>query len=518
MARQEIDTQIFKKAQKNRDGILYVGANDGMLHAFDTTNNGAEVMAYIPSMLFSSGTASDGLHYLTDPDYVHSFYVDLGLTIIDTYISTTSGGLGSPSWTTVLAGGLRAGGKGVFALDVTNPSFTNNSTSAESTVLWEFDDSDSADMGFSYSAPKIVLLNNDEWAVLFGNGYNSANGAAALIILYIEKGVDGTWGANDFEVISTGVGDAINPNGLGQITAVDLDNDDVVDRVYGGDLQGNVWAFDLSDTSETMWDVAYKSGSVAKPLFTATPNVPPSPSATLQQVTVKGAVTRTETTTLANQPNVLVLFGTGQYLTTADPSNTDLQTFYGVWDAGTDELGKDDLVEQTLLGTSTTSIRVMSDNGVDYNVATPSSGEFGWYFNLPDTGERVIVDPIVRGSQVIFATLIPDANVCSDGGGSGWIMVLDAENGGEPTGGGIDFNNDGNFDTDSSGNYVAGVKFNAGIPAGLGLLGDFLYVTGTGGSSGSGGSGGGGGNTSKAGLQNISDSLTGRISWQELID
>ena len=503
----------FQEAQKNRAPRLYVGANDGMLHGFDASSSGgSEVMAYIPSMLFSSGTSADGLHYLTDPAYIHQYYVDAPVTVLDAYINKSTGGLGSPSWTSVLAGGLRAGGKGVYALDVTSPTFANNATAAQSTVLWEFGENDSSDIGFVYGAPRIVLLNNDEWAVVIGNGFNSTNGTASLLILYLEGGIDGTWSTSDFKVISTGVGNSGNPNGIGQITTVDLNNDGVTDRVYGGDLFGNVWAFDLSSSSATAWDVAYSG----QPLYVATPNVPPTPSTTLQPITVEGAVTRTETTTAANQPNVLVLFGTGQYLTTADPADTDQQTFYGVWDAGTSNVGKDDLVEQSLLGTSTTSIRVMSDNTVDYNEATPSSGEFGWYFDLPATGERVIIDPLVRGSQVIFATLIPDTDVCSDGGGDGWIMVLDAENGGEPTGGGIDFNNDGTFDTDGSGNYVAGVKFTSGIPAGLGLLGDFLYVTGTGGSGGS--SGGSASNTSKGSLKNISDLLRGRISWQELVE
>ena len=151
----------FKTAQASRKGVLYVGAKDGMLHAFDTTNNGDEIMAYVPAALFSSGVASEGLHYLSDPNYTHKYYVDLSATVSDAYINTSTGGLGSPNWTTVLVGGLRGGGQGVFALDVTNPnSFSNTDAAAQNTVLWEFTDTTPADtstndMGFSVSEPRI---------------------------------------------------------------------------------------------------------------------------------------------------------------------------------------------------------------------------------------------------------------------------------------------------------------------------------------------------------------------------
>lgn len=495
----------------NRPGVVYVGANDGMLHAFNADNIGTEIMAYVPNSLFSSASAPSGLHYLTDPAYTHSYYVDLPVAVSDAYISTSSGGLGSKNWTTVLAGGLRAGGQGVFALDVTSPSaFTYGSeTGAQNTVLWEFDSGDSSFVGFTYGEPKISLMNNGEWAVIFGNGYNSANGEAAVIILFIEEGVDGTWSPGDFRVLETDSGSVGDNNGIGQITLVDLTSDGVVDRVYGGDLKGNLWAFDVSATNDSSWDVAYNSGS-RKPLFTAS-DQEPSPS-TIQQVTVKAAITRTETTTDINKPNVLVLFGTGQYLTTADPTNTDVQSFYGVWDAGQPQIRKDSLVEQSLLGTSTADLRVMSDLTVNYQDTGLSSGTYGWFFDLPSSGERVIVNPLVRGAQIIFGTIIPDTAVCSDGGGSGWLMVLDAQNGGEPTGGGIDVNNDGNFDSSDqlAGNFVAGQRFTNGLLVGIGVLGNLLYQSGTGGT--------GAGSISTLALEELPTADVGRLSWQELVE
>ena len=507
----------FVEAKKNRKGIVYVGAGDGMVHGFDTTASGAEVMAYIPNALFDDSSANTGLHYLTNPNYTHKYYVDLSLAAGDAFITTSSGGLGTPSWTTVLVGGLRAGGKGVFALDVTDASFPNSDTGANSTVLWEFDDGDSAFVGFSYSNPRIVYLNNNKWAAILGNGYNSADGDAALLILYLEGGVDGTWSTSDYEIIETQSGDSGNVNGLGQVTVVDLNSDLIADRVYAGDIKGNLWAFDISSDNSNDWKVAYPSTGTPDPLFSTSTGRP---------ITVKGAITRTETTTSANEPNVLVLLGSGQYLVTADTSNTDVQAFYGVWDAGTANLDENDLIEQDLIeASSDETVRVMDDVHPNY-AATPSSGDFGWFYQLNDPnemgdsfdstnrGERVVIDPVVRGEQIFFATLIPGGDVCSDGGGSGWLMVLDAENGGEPTGGGIDLNNDGNFDSNDqiSGKFVAGVKFTNGLPAGLGFLGgtDTLYISGTGGV--------GAGSITTQGIQALPDADIGRLSWQELVE
>lgn len=507
----------FKAAQASRKGVVYVGGNDGMLHAFDTSASGAEIMAYVPSALYSSGTAENGLHYLSDPDYVHRYYVDSSVNVGDAFIYTTSGGLGSRDWTTVLVGGLRGGGKGMYALDVTTPSFGyGDETGAEQTVLWEFNESDIinsgsglSELGFTFSKPKISLMNNGKWAVIFGNGYNSAHGEASLIILYIEEGLDGTWSTSDYEIIRTGVGNATTPNGLGQVTLVDLDGDIVVDYIYAGDIRGNLWAFDVQGTSG--WGVAHGAGT---PLFTATDDVPQT-AGTLQQITVKAAITRTETTVPGNLPNVLVIFGTGQYITSADPTNIDDQSLYGVWDAGQGNLDKDNLVEQSLLNEATaesTGLRVMSDNSVTYADTGTSSGVYGWYFDLPVDGERLNIDPVVLGEQVLFGTIIPDSDPC-DAGGSGWIMVLDTQNGGEPTGGGIDVNADGTFDAADqvSNKFVAGVKLGDGLLVGLGILGNTIYASHSGGGAGAGSINA----DTKVGPRPTSN--VGRLSWKELV-
>lgn len=508
----------FKAAQNTRKEVVYVGANDGMLHAFDTSASGAEIMAYVPSTLFSSGTAESGLHYLTDPAYVHRYYVDATVNTGDAFVLTSSGGgIGSRDWATILVGGLRGGGKGLFALDVTDPSFSNSDTDAANHALWEFNESDIinsgtslSELGFTFSKPKITLMNNGKWAVIFGNGYNSDHGEASLIILYIEEGLDGTWTAgSDYEVIRTGVGNTSTPNGLGEVTLVDLDGDIVVDYIYAGDIRGNLWAFDVTGSSG--WQVAHGAGT---PLFTATDNIPQTPG-TMQQITVKAAITRTETSTPTNYPNVLVIFGTGQYLTTADPTNTDDQSLYGVWDAGQGNLDRNNLVEQSLTNGATaptTGLRVMSDNTVTYADSGAGSGVYGWFFDLPDDRERLNIDPIILGDQVLFGTIVPDADPC-DVGGTGWIMVLDTQNGGEPTGGGIDVDGDGDFDADDqiSGDYVAGVKLGDGLLVGLGILGNTIYASHAGGGAGAGSIN----SDIKVGPRPTAD--TGRLSWKELI-
>ncbi|HHJ80728.1 MAG TPA: hypothetical protein ENJ65_03750, partial [Candidatus Tenderia electrophaga] len=144
----------FVSAYEDRDGIIYVGANDGMLHGF-SESTGEEVIAYIPNSVFDSSTGK-GLHYLTDPDYSHSYYVDLSPTVADVYLN-------SSAWKTVLVGGLRAGGRGIFALDVTyrtNSAASNPFTDANAAnkVLWEFDSSDNSNLGYTFAKPTIALM------------------------------------------------------------------------------------------------------------------------------------------------------------------------------------------------------------------------------------------------------------------------------------------------------------------------------------------------------------------------
>lgn len=432
----------FRSSNVSRTPVVYVGSNDGMLHGF-LANTGQEVLAYAPNKLFSN-QPSEGMHYLTDPNYDHRYYVDLAPTVADAYLNS--------SWRTVLIGGYRAGGRGLFALDVTNPS-TFSEENADDTVLWEFTSDNDIDLGYSFSKPTMALMENGKWAAIFGNGYNDlGSGAAKLYILFLEQGLDGTWTlGSDYLKISTGVGTTTNRNGLSTPVLVDSNADGKVDRIYAGDLMGNLWAFDVSSTTQSSWDVAYKQGTTPKPLFNAT-----NSSGVVQPITSKPTVARNPqvTTATGNKPNILVYFGTGQYLITGDKSNTATQTFYGVWDNGGPVSGlprtRTNLVSQTLdVDHSTSDLRVTSDNSVNF------SSQYGWYFDLPTSRERVITDPKVRGEYVFFTTLIPDTGTC-DAKGEGWLMGLKLANGGSASKPVFDSNNDGKVNQDDE-IYVSGI-------------------------------------------------------------
>ncbi len=452
-----------------REGMVYVGSNDGMLHAFKSCENignacsgaGEEVFAYIPNLVYSD-KKEEGLHYLaeqTKPNtYGHRYYVDLSATSADAFINN--------SWKTLLLGGLRGGGKGIFALDITDPSSVGFATAAP---LWEFTHND---LGFTFSEIRIARMNNGKWAAIFGNGYNSdplGDGKAKLFIVYL----DGSNLANPI-IIDTGVGSMVNNdcsdansdcNGLSSPAVADLNADGSIDRAYAGDLHGNMWAFDLTDSSATpSWRVAHGAVTPA-PLFTAC-RTSPCTLAGRQPITTKPALARHRTQrSHVTEPNLMVFFGSGQYLAIGDNYTTNQQTFYGVWDSGRSNgnLDRANLVEQTL-GTDTTtvagntvSVRTINTTpatSVDY-ITTP---EYGWYIDLPTTRERVAVTPHAIGKFVFFNTMIPSTNVC-DAGGTGWLMSVSQFDGTDATFPIIDLNADGNFD---SNDYV-----NSATPVGL---------------------------------------------------
>ena len=425
----------YRLANAARPGVIYVGGNDGMLHGF-AQSSGNEILGYIPNALYSTG-ALDGMHYLSDPAYTHRYSVDLTPSVADAYIKSTPAG--ATSWKTILVGGLRGGGRGLFALDVTNPALFSEALSAPAkTVMWEFTTTDDADLGHTFSRPSIVPLEGPSdtirWAAVVGNGYNDlGSGEAMLFIIFLEGGLDGAWTlGTDYIKITTEEGGS---NGLSTPAVIDSDGDGLADRVYAGDLEGNMWAFDLSGSNTNNWDVAYKQGTTPKPLFTAEND---------QQITSTPVIVRNSSipTSNPNKPNTMVVFGTGQYLVAGDVTTTDTQAVYGIWDSGTKELEQDDLVQQTIgYGTSTGGVfgRTLTDNAVDF------TSKYGWYMVLPDLGERLVTDPVIRGDLVFFNTMMPDANPCNFGG-SGWLMAAKWLTGGNPGEIAFDLNRDGKLD------------------------------------------------------------------------
>ncbi len=425
------DYATFTAAKSGRTPMIYVGANDGMLHGFDATrctvngsgddactggaSPGAEKIAYVPAPVYPY------LSRLTDPEYgesslPHRYYVDGSPMGADVKLGS--------NWTTVLIGGLNAGGQGYYALDVTNPSAFSE-VNAASLVLWEFTDEVDADLGYTFNqppinpetqqSPQIAKLNNGKWALIVGNGYNnreadghqSATGHAALFVIFIEDGTDGAWDSGDYVKIDTGAGSDATPNGLATPRPEDIDGDGDVDLAYAGDLEGNLWKFDLTSDDSDDWTARLLFAAVdgddnPQPITTA-PVVVPHP-----------------------RGGSMVSFGTGKYLETGDPSDISEQTFYGIWDdepAGdVNTADRSELQMQEVLA-------VVNVSGIDYRITSNNTVDYttqrGWYMDLPTTGERVAFNPIARDLRTVFVTLIPNISDPCSWGGTGWLMELD---------------------------------------------------------------------------------------------
>lgn len=431
----------FKKSKANRTPVVYVGANDGMLHAFHG-KTGQELLAYVPGKVY------ENLPDLANPSYAHKYFVNGAPTAGDAFFSTSS------TWHTVLVSGLAQGGQGIFALDITDPGSAFDESKASNLVLWEFTDADDPDLGFTFSQPAIVKMANGKWAAVFGNGYNntyadsavSTTGHAVLYIVDIEDG-------SLIRKITTNAGSVTSPNGMSTTAPVDVDGDDIIDLIYAGDLNGNLWKFDVSSSSPLSWKVDYgapifkavSGAGVAQPI-TSRPNVGLHPK---------------------NQGGYMVYFGTGKYIENGDnlPTGQQTQTFYGIWDKDVSSLtpvNRGNLLKQTIThevvtgfdtdddGTEDTDqdLRTTSDNQINW------TSHMGWYIDLINTGEatpandgeKQITNSVLRNGRIIYTTLIPSPNPC-DFGGTGWLMELDAADGSKLDVNPFDFNNDGDFDS-----------------------------------------------------------------------
>jgi len=441
----------FQKTEKGRAGMVYVGSNGGMLHAFDAAT-GVEKMAYLPAALFST-TINKGYHALTNPDYAHApLYVDETPTLADALLKSADG---SVRWRTVLVGGLGRGGRGVYALDVTDPDELAEKTKANQTVLWEFTSDDDAHLGFTYSKPTVAYLNNGKWAAIFGNGINDSGsgvtgGKAQLFIVYLDgPGADGIWDLDtDYHRITTSKGSTAERNGLFSAKVVDIDGNGTTDLLYAGDLYGNLWRFDLSGPNATDWRPPVTplfAGSKTRPI-TSPPLITSPP---------------TSVTELAGEGGRMIFFGTGRFLVDGDKTDIHKQHYYGLYDRTRPEypapssapievndLKLTNVVKQTFLGGAAAGGWVTDpDLVVSYTSKMTSSltDKFGWYIELPTSGERVIAGSLARTGHVLFNTIIPDRSACSSSGsGSEWHVRM--QNGGSPLTPQFDFNGDGKID------------------------------------------------------------------------
>ena len=460
----------FRSVNSTRKGLLLAGANDGMLHAFEAAvwnssankwvdGSGKEVFAYVPGSVLlrtdKRATTGSTLADVANTNYgsspPHRYFVDGSPTVGDAFFGTAK------AWRSVVVSGLGGGGQAVFALDVTSPSAVADLDVVKK-VLWEYTDLDDPDLGNTFSQPNIIrILDNKKgrWVALFGNGFNSdfpdgaaSSGEGKLIALNIEDGkFVNAWFTNS------------TSRGLATAVPIDTNGDFTADYAYAGDLDGNLWRFDLSSFNS--------KGTLIYQALDANGNPQP--------ITTRPSVARHP-----EHSGVLVYFGTGKYLETTDASasNQNTQTFYAIWDQDPAKSGQvpsatrpsggnpnpnSSLLQQSILeevtGADGLSYRVTTDNLIDWKVSSTQGQHLGWFMDLLNTqsnnpnnyGERQVSDSIVRGGKAIFTTLIPDADACAFGGG-GWLMELDAASGGHPKYAVFDINKNGVFDL---GDFVA---------------------------------------------------------------
>lgn len=460
----------FVQNHLTRKPVVYVGANDGMLHAFDasetqdtstppntvpTAKAGNEVFAYVPRSAYGN------LGNLTSTSFTFLPTVDGTPVTRDVFFDagTTAG------WHTMLVGNLRNGGRGVYALDITDPT-TVTEANASSKVLWEFSSDtpapgsscysnygscNPADLGFTYGEPNIGRLANGKWVVLVPGGYfpncskapyNASNcptpagaptagsPAVAFSSLFV---LDAQTGALLAELKTPTNISGVTSYGLSSPVLGDYNNDQVDDVAFAGDLAGNLWRYDLTASTPSGWTVAlsYQPTTQGAQPITVMPRLFPDPATN----------------------RFIVVFGTGKYLGTNDNTSTGVptQAIYGIRDlldssgnpvlvSGTTNLEQQTLAQATATNAGVTNtLRGVTDNAV-------SSTQSGWYINLTvsdssgnvlDAGERVVVTPgaLFDTNRVIVTTLIPSTNDPCTATITGATMVLNAATGG--SGGGL---------------------------------------------------------------------------------
>jgi type IV pilus assembly protein PilY1 len=431
----------FQATYANRKPMVYVGANDGMLHAFDAAN-GNELFAYIPKGVYNN------LELLANPYYnsVHHFYVDGSPQAADVQFASNG------SWHTLLVGGEGAGGNSIYAIDVSNPGAFTSEALVSQAVLWDFSD---ANMGLSYSMP-IAVSTAAGYAIMFGNGYDSPTGTPYLYALNPQSG------AIMAKINLCGaVPTACNlsaANGLSSVAAMNTSGllSQPSNVLYAGDLQGNLWRVDISNANPAAWTVSV--------LFQARDGL-----GNAQPITVTPALSLNPL--IPALKGTMVYFATGQFLSVADLGNTQTQTVYGVFDSGTplaSPLTRANLTQQTMSSVSVTTtagfstvIRLLSSNPV----VLPSSK--GWYVDLSlDPGERVVTDPSLFNGTLQLTTYQPNPNPCV-AGGEAYYMVFNYATGGATTVPQFDWN--GNSSVTSAdrylGNTVAGVSLGTAYAA-----------------------------------------------------
>lgn len=324
------DYDGFLAAKKARTSVVFAGANDGMLHGFKDSrpalnvpaalDDGREVFAYVPRAVYPT------LHKLADKTYgttglPHQYFVDGPLRESDAYVKAPV--TNTVSWRNYLMGSLGAGGRAVYALDVTDLA-----NLGVNTVRWEISSATQPDLGYVLAPIKVGVLPNGRWVAIFGNGFSSTNGYATLFVVDIEKAGD-----QDPTAVQKLNVDMLGNNGLGGVTLIH-DVDGKITTIYAGDLKGKLWKFDFDAGATSKFVV---SGGTA--MFTATDG-----GGIVQPITASPVVFNHA------QGGKIVVFGTGKLFADADALDTQVQTTYAVWDKAGDAAFTRPMVRANLTG------------------------------------------------------------------------------------------------------------------------------------------------------------------------
>jgi len=362
----------FVDSKETTADMVYVGANDGMLHALNAAN-GDEEFAFVPRAVFSK------LKDLTREPYNHKFFVDGQQVVRDAY----NGG-----WKRVLVGSLGAGGRGIYAIDVTNPGSPD--------VLWELTSEEDSDLGFTFGTPLITRLGDGDWVAIFGNGYNSDDNEAILFVVDLFSG-------NIRNKIA--LEDQSGSNGLSAVAPLlDPETRLFTRRIYAGDLQGTMWRVDFNASGSA--SIKYGRGLFTDPdnrPIVSKPGIAASPAG-----------------------GVFVYFGTGKLIEPEDrlTSNLEMEKLYAIRDA-----------ESAVNGTSGLGNPTINTNGAGQREIVGDAGVDGWVLNLSatnsPTGERALSRPEVVFGRVIFTTFEPEDDPCAPGGQQRLYLVNALTGGGE---------------------------------------------------------------------------------------
>ncbi len=495
--------KVYQANNKNRKPFVYVGANDGMLHAFDALT-GAIQFSYMPGVIAEGNLISKTSSMNYGDTVAHSYGVNGSPSVADVKFGQTCSLLTSncdtdDGWKTILVGGLSHGGKGIYALDVTDPNRLNE-TNASDIVLWEFTGSDDTGLGYTFSQPQIARICNTRVGTfkpqmctsstpvaVFGGGVNPASGKAKLFVLNLETGAV-------IKTLEVAGGTNTTPNALATPAVVDVDGDGVMEYVYAGDLNGKMWKFDVQSATGAKVDFG------GEPLYHA--KMPVGKNFVNQPITSAPEI--------YNHPwgGYLILFGTGKYIEGNDLGTTGTQTFYSIWDKNiaVKTLSNRSNLQEQLNDTREISVeddyddfvyRKSSSNYVDWSLKS------GWYMDMgsatsDDPGERIIYSPQLYNNGIVsFSSLVPAGGVCTFGGYS-WNYFLDAV-----TGSALSSNPFGNSEQGLSSR-----KSTNGIvtPATLIYVGNGISYAPQSGTSGN----------LEISKLNLSGGRTGRVSWREI--